>query len=43
MDTSGSLSYPIAGVDINVFEINEFFFQRIRFVRKRLNITNNGL
>jgi hypothetical protein len=34
MDATDSLSCPIAGVDINIFELHEFFFQRIRFVRK---------
>jgi hypothetical protein len=34
MDITGLLSCPKVGVGINVFEINEFFFQRICFVRK---------
>jgi len=34
MDTTGSLSCPVAGIGINVFELNESLFQRNRFVRK---------
>ena len=34
MDATGSLPCPVAGADINVLELNELFFQRIRFVRK---------
>jgi hypothetical protein len=44
MDITGSFSCLKAGVGVNVFEINEFFFQRIFAVKKTCwNVTHNGL